>query len=69
MTNNLYEKFERYLAEKHLTDHTQRILLAVSGGVDSMVLLSLFASSGYRVGVPTATSVCAGPRATRTRLW
>ncbi len=51
MTNNLYEKFERYLAEKHLTDHTQRILLAVSGGVDSMVLLSLFATSGYRVGV------------------
>ncbi|MGB4974991.1 MAG: ATP-binding protein, partial [Cyclobacteriaceae bacterium] len=29
----------------------QRILLAVSGGVDSMVMLHLFHQAGYKIGV------------------
>lgn len=47
----LLERFQRYIAEQGLATHDDRILLTVSGGVDSMVMLSLFAQSGYRVGV------------------
>lgn len=35
----------------HLCHPDQRILLAVSGGVDSMVMLHLFHQAGYQVGV------------------
>ena len=47
----LLESFQRYIAENDLATHDDRILLTVSGGVDSMVMLSLFTRSGYRVGV------------------
>lgn len=41
------ERFEKYAAEHRLFSHDDRILLAVSGGVDSMVMMSLFARCGY----------------------
>ena len=47
----LLESFQRYIAENDLATHDDRILLTVSGGVDSMVMLSLFTRSGYTVGV------------------
>ncbi|WP_295939343.1 tRNA lysidine(34) synthetase TilS [uncultured Alistipes sp.] len=47
----LLEGFERYIAENDLITHDDRILLTVSGGVDSMVMLSLFTDSSYKVGV------------------
>ncbi len=47
----LSDAFERYVAQNGLFRGDDRILLTVSGGVDSMVMLSLFARSGYRVGV------------------
>ncbi len=47
----LLDAFERYVAQNGLFRGDDRILLTVSGGVDSMVMLSLFARSGYRVGV------------------
>ena len=47
----LSDAFERYVAQNALFRSDDRILLTVSGGVDSMVMLSLFARSGYRVGV------------------
>lgn len=47
----LLEAFQKYIAENDLTTHDDRILLTVSGGVDSMVMLSLFTRSGYSVGV------------------
>jgi len=40
-----------YIDENDLATHDDRILLTVSGGVDSMVMLSLFTRCGYRVGV------------------
>ena len=46
----LLESFQRYIAENDLATHDDRILLTVSGGVDSMVMLSLFTRSGYRGG-------------------
>lgn len=47
----LLEAFQKYIAGHELATHEDRILLTVSGGVDSMVLLSLFAQSGYNIGV------------------
>ena len=47
----LSEAFERYIEKNGLFTHDDRVLLTVSGGVDSMVMLSLFTRCGYRVGV------------------
>ena len=47
----LIEAFQRYIDENNLVTHDDRILLTVSGGVDSMVMLSLFVRCGYSVGV------------------
>ncbi len=48
---NLLDSFQSYLTRHELADRQDRILLTVSGGVDSMVMLSLFLRSGFRVGV------------------
>ncbi len=47
----LIKNFQRYIAHYGLIPAGKRLLLTVSGGVDSMVMLSLFIESGYRVGV------------------
>ncbi len=47
----LLELSRKYIADNDLATHDDRILLTVSGGVDSMVMLSLFTRCGYRVGV------------------
>ena len=51
MTRDLKQRFEEYVGRNSLLTHDDRILLTVSGGVDSMVMLSLFAACGYRIGV------------------
>lgn len=47
----LLEEFEKYIAENELFTHDDKLLLTVSGGVDSMVMMSLTAAAGYRFGV------------------
>ena len=47
----LPEHFEQYNARHALFTRDDKILLTVSGGVDSMVLMSLTAAAGYRFGV------------------
>ncbi len=47
----LLDEFEKYVAENELFTHEDKILLTVSGGVDSMVLMSLTAAAGYNFGV------------------
>ena len=47
----LQDKFRAYIRERGLCSYRDRILLAVSGGVDSMVMMSLFVRAGYKVGV------------------
>lgn len=47
----LSENFRRYIEHYGLVSRDERILLTVSGGVDSMVMLALFIESGYQVGV------------------
>lgn len=51
MTANLPESFRRYVAHNRLASPGDRLLVTVSGGVDSMVLLALFVECGYTVGV------------------
>ena len=48
---NLLDNFQRYIRRNELAAPEDFILLTVSGGVDSMVMLSLFTLCGYRVGV------------------
>lgn len=47
----LLEEFEKYIEENELFSHNDKILLTVSGGVDSMVMMALTAATGYRFGV------------------
>ncbi len=48
---NFLEQFNNYITRHNLITQQDKILLAVSGGVDSMVLLELFAQSEFQVGV------------------
>ncbi|MBE6182577.1 MAG: tRNA lysidine(34) synthetase TilS [Rikenellaceae bacterium] len=48
---NLLDSFQKHMVDNALATHDDRILLTVSGGVDSMVLLSLCMRAGYQVGV------------------
>ena len=47
----LLDEFEKYITDNELFSHEDKVLLAVSGGVDSMVMLALTAAAGYRFGV------------------
>lgn len=51
MENSLFVRFEKYIREHDLVESGDRVLLAVSGGVDSMVMMALFARAGYDMGV------------------
>ncbi len=50
-TEALLRGFERYVERHELFSHEDKILLTVSGGVDSMVMLTIFVRLGYNVGV------------------
>ena len=47
----LLDEFEKYITDNELFSHEDKLLLTVSGGVDSLVMLSLTAAAGYRFGV------------------
>ncbi|MBI1768160.1 MAG: tRNA lysidine(34) synthetase TilS [Bacteroidetes bacterium] len=47
-------EFVRYVREKKLCTVKDKILLAISGGVDSMVMLFLFRESGFNISVAHA---------------
>ncbi|MBP3331356.1 MAG: tRNA lysidine(34) synthetase TilS [Tidjanibacter sp.] len=52
MDTQIFEKrFNQYIEDNALVEAGQKILLTVSGGVDSMVMLNLFVRCGYNVGV------------------
>ncbi len=48
---SLLHKFKSYIKEHQLATTDNRILLTVSGGVDSMVMMHLFVEAGYNVGI------------------
>ncbi|HZY80038.1 MAG TPA: tRNA lysidine(34) synthetase TilS [Cyclobacteriaceae bacterium] len=43
------ERFQKFIGKHDLCSRTQRVFVAVSGGIDSMVLLDLFVQSGYNI--------------------
>jgi tRNA(Ile)-lysidine synthase len=47
----MLEEFSRFIESNSLCKPTDRILLAISGGIDSMVLLHLYFSAGYKPGI------------------
>ena len=51
MADTLIDKFQAYVSRNELFTKQDKILLTVSGGVDSMVLMSLCENCGYNVGV------------------
>ncbi len=51
MTTKLLDRFKEYITSQRLVSAEDKILLTVSGGVDSMVLLHLFSTLGYNIGV------------------
>lgn len=51
MEANTTDRFIRYIKDHHLCNKGERILLAVSGGSDSMMLTDLFLRTGFEVAV------------------
>jgi tRNA(Ile)-lysidine synthase len=47
----MLDEFLKNIEDKRLAGKNDRILLAVSGGIDSMVMADLFLRSGYKVGI------------------
>jgi len=45
----MIEKFQKYIEEQHLISKGDRILVALSGGIDSMVLAELLRKCGYDI--------------------
>ena len=47
----MLDRFLNNVEEKRLFESNQKVLLAISGGIDSMVLLHLFEKSGFDYGI------------------
>ena len=47
----MVQRFRKFIAGNSLLKQDDRILLAVSGGIDSMVMTHLFLRSGYKAGI------------------
>jgi tRNA(Ile)-lysidine synthase len=49
--NNLFKGFSEFNLRQNLFDNSNRVLLAVSGGIDSVAMLHLFLNLTNSVGV------------------
>jgi len=47
----MLERFNKFISENDLCSPNDKILLGVSGGVDSIVMMDLFIEKNYRVGI------------------
>jgi tRNA(Ile)-lysidine synthase len=47
----MIEEFRKYIADNQLFSPDEKILLGVSGGIDSMVMVHLFLRCGYEFGI------------------
>lgn len=57
----MVEQFLKFIHEENLFHSSQRILLAVSGGADSMLMLHLFVDAGFPVAVAHCNFGLRGP--------
>ena len=48
---NLLSRFQQYIQQHHLFQAKDQLLLAVSGGVDSIVLVDLCHKAGYQFSI------------------
>jgi tRNA(Ile)-lysidine synthase len=51
MPKNMLNEFRKFIAENDLIKPGDKVLLAVSGGIDSMVMTHLFIRLGYETGI------------------
>jgi tRNA(Ile)-lysidine synthase len=51
MVPKMLEKFKKFVSDNNLFKPGDRILLAVSGGIDSMVMTHLFMQTGNEIGI------------------
>jgi tRNA(Ile)-lysidine synthase len=51
MRNNFYNRFRQFIEKEKLFDEGLTVLLAVSGGVDSVVMARLFARAGFHFSI------------------
>ena len=47
----MLDRLKRFIAERHLFGKQHNVLLAVSGGMDSVVMTHLFADGGFKFGI------------------
>jgi tRNA(Ile)-lysidine synthase len=47
----MQNEFIEYITKNHLFKRNEKVLLAVSGGIDSMVMTHLFISAGFETGI------------------
>ena len=47
----MLDQFKTFIKENHLLKKSDRTLLTVSGGIDSVVMLDLFMRTGYKCGI------------------
>jgi tRNA(Ile)-lysidine synthase len=47
----MIDEFKKFIAENNLIKPGDKILLAVSGGIDSMVMAHLFYQQDFKIGI------------------
>ncbi len=47
----MLDEFKEYISKNHLLTREENVLLAVSGGIDSMVMTHLFISAGFKTAI------------------
>ena len=66
----LLEKFKKYIATNYqLTTTNSQMLLAVRGGVDSVVMVDLFAKAGYNFSIAHCNFQLRGDESLRDELF
>lgn len=59
--NNMLAELHRFITDHCLIGHAERVLLAVSGGIDSMVMANLFLHLPYDTGIAHCNFSLRGP--------